>query len=205
VGVIFADSPRRVDEATARAVFQAAGEKVGHVAVFSDENIEEIAATASRIGADVVQLHGIRTASEVEEVRRRFRGKIWAVISVDPYAQLLPPEAADLARTADALLLDARVGRRSGGTGRTLNWEGLSASVSELGDEVELILAGGLTPENVAEAIGAMRPDVVDVSSGVEISPGVKGAEKMEAFAEAVGSASMVGGKPASPTRLDSE
>lgn len=204
VGVIFADSPRRVDEATARGVFEAAGDRVCHVGVFGDESIEDIAAIASEIGADIVQLHAASGAKDVDELRRKFRGRIWAVVSVDPDSHLLPPDTRDVAAAADALLLDARVGGTSGGTGRTLNWVALIASVAALSERTELILAGGLTPENVAAAIGAMRPDIVDVSSGVESSPGVKDARKMEAFAEAVRSASIVGRKAASPTRLES-
>ena len=205
VGVIFADSPRRVDETAARAVFEAAGNGVGHVAVFGDGSIEDIAARASEIGADIVQLHAASGATAVDELRRKFRGRIWAVVSVDPHSHSLPPEAGDLAAAADAVLLDARVGGRSGGTGRTLHWDALFASVADLSERTELILAGGLTPENVATAIGAMRPDVVDVSSGVESSPGVKDPQRMEAFAEAVRSASIVGENPALPTSLESE
>ena len=205
VGVILADSPRRVDEATARAVFEAAGDELGRVAVFGEESSENIAAKASRIGADVVQLHLASDASTVDEIRRQFRGKIWGVISIDPHSHILPAETTDLAAAADAVLLDARVGGRSGGTGRTLNWEALVASVAALSERTELILAGGLTPENVATAIRAMRPGVVDVSSGVESSPGVKDPFRMEAFAEAVRSASIVGEKPALPTSLGSE
>jgi phosphoribosylanthranilate isomerase len=186
-------------------VFEAAGDAVGHVAVFGDENIDDIAATASRIGADVVQLHAASGATAIAELRRKFRGKVWAVVSVDPYSHILPPETRDLAAAADGVLLDARVDGRSGGTGRTLNWEALLASVAALSGQAELILAGGLNPENVAKAIGALRPHFVDVSSGVESSPGIKDPRRMEAFAEAVRSASIVGEKPALPTSLGSE
>ena len=205
VGVILTDSPRRVDEDTARAVFEAAGDEVSHVAVFGDESVESIAGKASRIGADIVQLHSASGASAIDDLRRQFRGKIWAVISIDPDSRILPPEANDLAETADALLLDARIGGRSGGTGRTLNWGALIASAAALNDRTDLILAGGLTPENVATAIRAMRPEVVDVSSGVESSPGIKDRSRMEAFAEAVRSASIVGENPPLPTSLGSE
>lgn len=205
VGVIFADSPRQVDESTARAVFEAAGDEVGHVAVFGDVSIADISGTAARIGADTVQLHAVSDAWAVDALRRTFRGRIWAVVSLDPDSHVLPPETGDLAAAADALLLDARVGGRAGGTGHTLNWEALIASLAAFREQTELILAGGLTAENVSEAIGVLRPDIVDVSSGVESSPGVKDALRMEAFAEAVRSASIVGENPALPTSLDSE
>jgi phosphoribosylanthranilate isomerase len=205
VGVIFAESPRQVNDETARAVFEAAGNEVGHVAVFGEGVIADIALRASDIGADIIQLHTTSAARDVDELRRAFRGRIWAVISVDPNSNELPPEAADFAVAADGVLLDARVLGRSGGTGRPLHWHALVNSVAALGERTEVILAGGLNAENVAEAIGALRPDVVDVSSGVERSPGVKDALMMEAFAEAVRSASIVGENPALPTSLESE
>jgi phosphoribosylanthranilate isomerase len=205
VGVIFAESPRRVDVATARAVFEAAGGEVGHVAVFGDDDMEDIAARVSEIGADIVQLHAASGAAAVDELRRKFRGKIWAVVSVDPHSRVLPPETPGLGAAADAVLLDARVGGRSGGTGRKLNWEALIESVAALTERTEVILAGGLTAENVAEAISSLRPYVVDVSSSVERSPGVKDPLRMEAFAEAVRSASIVGENPRSSTSLGKE
>lgn len=195
--MIFAKSPRRVDDSTARAVFEAAGNEVGHVAVFGDQSNEDIAMRASEISADIVQIHAASGVRTLNELRRRFRGIIWAVVSLDPDSHLLPPKIGDLAAAADALLLDARVGGRSGGTGRALNWNALIESVAALSERTELILAGGLNAENVAAAIRALHPDVVDVSSGVETSPGVKDARRMEAFAEAVRSASIVGENPA--------
>jgi len=133
---------------------------------------ESIAGKASRIGADIVQLHSASGAPAIDDLRRQFRGKIWAVISIDPDSRILPPEANDLAETADALLLDARVGGRSGGTGRTLNWGALIASVGALNDQADLVLAGGLTPENVATAIRTMRPEVVDAMAGMADTAG---------------------------------
>lgn len=214
IGVIFAESSRKVDAATARIVFEAAGEQVGHVAVFGPASAVDIADKAARSGADTVQLHGTPDASTVAELRQKFRGEIWAVVSVDPDSDVVPREAAELAEVADALLLDTRVGGRSGGTGRTLRWERLSETVAPLRERTKVILAGGLTPENVAAAIRAMRPHIVDVSSGVEIAPGIKDAARMEAFAEAVRSASIIvgettypvsGGKTIRPSRMDSE
>lgn len=214
VGVIFAESPRQVDEATARLVFEAAGEQVGHVAVFGRASVDDIAAKATRAGADTVQLHGAQDASSVADLRKRFRGKIWAVVSLDADSDSLPREATELASAADALLLDARVGGRSGGTGRTLRWDRLAESIGRLRDRTELVLAGGLSAENVAAAIRAIRPHIVDVSSGVESSPGIKDFVRMEAFAEAVRSASIIvgegtytasEGKTIRPSRLESE
>jgi phosphoribosylanthranilate isomerase len=83
---------------------------------------------------------------------------------------------------APALLVDASVKGAYGGTGMTADWK----SAAELAKHIPLLLAGGLTPENVAEAVRQVRPWGVDVASGVESSPGVKNAAKMKAFVQAV-------------------
>jgi phosphoribosylanthranilate isomerase len=194
VGVIFADSARKVSEDTARAVFDAAGSSTKHVAVFGSEDpIDSIVERARRIGAQVLQLHRELEPAEIEGLRANFSGEIWAVVSVDPDADRLPRHAFDLADSADAILLDARIGNRSGGSGRPLAWSTLASDSTALSALRPIILAGGLKAENVGEAIRAMRPSVVDVSSGVEASPGVKDRPRMKAFAEAVRSASIVG------------
>jgi phosphoribosylanthranilate isomerase len=193
VGVIFAESPRRVNEGTARSVFDAAGKSVGHVAVFSGDDGAAIAAIARASGAGIVQVHGNPTQAVIEAIRKEFAGEIWAVVPVAPDATALPGSIVELAEAADALLIDARVPGKAGGTGRTLNWARLADHMGSVPQPTSIILAGGLTPENVGVAIDAMHPSAVDVSSGVEISPGVKDLLRMKAFAEAVRSASIVG------------
>lgn len=192
VGVIFTESPRKVSVDSARAVFEAAGRALGHVAVFGDESADDIAAKATDSGADIVQLHCRLGVSDIEALRKKFSGQIWAVISVEPNSDSLPVDAARMSDVADALLLDTRVGNRSGGTGKSFGWERLSDKISALRERAELVIAGGLNPDNVRDAIGFLAPDIVDVSSGVEISPGVKDPARMKAFAEAVRSASIV-------------
>lgn len=192
VGVIFTESPRKLSVDAARTVFEAAGRNLGHVAVFGDEGIDDIAAKAKDSDADVVQLHCRRGVGDVEALRKQFPGKIWAVISVDPSSDSLPDHAVRIADVADALLIDTRVGDRSGGTGKPFGWERLSDKILTLRERTELVIAGGLNPENVRDAIGFLAPDIVDVSSGVEVSPGVKDPARMKAFAEAVRSASIV-------------
>ena len=192
VGVIFAESPRKVSVESARAVFDAAGRELRHVAVFGDESADDIAAKTTDSGAGIVQLHCRRGVSDIEALRKKFSCRIWAVISVELNAGSLPDDAARMADVADALLLDTRIGDRSGGTGKPFAWERLSDKISALRERTELVIAGGLNPENVRDAIGFLAPDIVDVSSGVEISPGVKDPARMKAFAEAVRSASIV-------------
>lgn len=192
VGAIFTESPRTVSVESARAVFEAAGNELGHVAVFGDEKADDVAAKATDSGAGIVQLHCRRGASDIEALRKKISGQIWAVISVEPNSDSLPEDADQIADVADALLLDSRVGGRSGGTGTPFSWDRFSDAVERLRGRIELVVAGGLTPDNVRDAIGFLAPDIVDVSSGVEISPGVKDPAKMKAFAEAVRSASIV-------------
>jgi phosphoribosylanthranilate isomerase len=193
VGVIFAESPRKVSEETARSVFAAAGPDTRHVAVFGSESPATIAAIATRIRADVVQLHADPEGKVLDALRREFKGDIWAVVSLDPSQRSLPRSAFDVAGNADAILLDAQVGGTSGGTGRTLKWDDLRGDAARLAERGPVILAGGLRPENVGEAVRVLNPKVVDVSSGVESSPGVKDHTRMKAFAQAVASASIVG------------
>jgi phosphoribosylanthranilate isomerase len=121
----------------------------------------------------------------VARVRRRFGGQVWGVLRLD--APVLPPRAAGLFEAADAVLLDAKVaGQAGGGTGVALDWRGLAPALDRFRGGAPLVLAGGLRPENVAEAIGLIGPDVVDVASGVERAPGVKDHARMRGFADAV-------------------
>ncbi|MEO7502703.1 MAG: phosphoribosylanthranilate isomerase [Gemmatimonadaceae bacterium] len=201
VGAIFATSPRQIDEATALSVFGAAGSGIASVAVFSGGAIEDIAAVATRVSADVIQLHGDVGPATIEALRARFPGRIWAVASVDPDGALANPHLDELAREADAILFDTRVSGKTGGTGVTFNWTQLAATVERIRHETSVVLAGGLDAGNVAAAIRALQPDVVDVSSGVEAAPGIKDHSRMLAFAEAARSASIDGGKTTSSSQ----
>lgn len=198
VGAIFATSPRQVNERTASLVFSGAGAGVGKVAVVAGGAIEDIAAVAGRVSADVIQLHGDIGPATIEALRARFPGKIWAVVSVDPDGRSLDPHLRDLAEAADAILFDTRVSGIAGGTGVPFDWSRLAKTVDPIRDQTKIIVAGGLDAGNVAEAIRTLSPDIVDVSSGVEASPGIKDHSRMLAFAEAVRSASIDEGRTAS-------
>ena len=108
---------------------------------------------------------------------------VWAVARAD--GSLLLAWTEELFHVADAVLLDARVKGRLGGTGVALEWGMLADSVAALRGRTPVVLAGGLNPGNVAEAVRLLAPDVVDVSSGVESSPGIKDYAKMKAFFDA--------------------
>jgi phosphoribosylanthranilate isomerase len=182
LGAIFADGPRRVTPERAAAVFDTP-RVVYRVGVFGSATPEEIAAAADTARLDVVQLHADPSPTAVEAVRRAWTGRVWAVVRT---AGRLPPTAKALFELADAVLLDARVDGRLGGTGVALPWDEVARELDAARGRATLVLAGGLTPENVGAAIAALAPDVVDVSSGVEVAPGVKDHGRMRLFAEAV-------------------
>jgi len=189
VGVIFAGGPRMLTREAAHDVLANVPDQVRRVGVFADQSATEIARIAKDLELDVVQLHGASPADQVEAVRQVFAGEIWRVVRVNTdglSADLMANGAG-----ADAILLDAHIGgSTSGGTGVTLPWAELAADVGGLRGRVKIVLAGGLRAENVRLAIATLGPDVVDVSSGVEASPGVKDHERMRAFRDAVTHAS---------------
>ena len=185
VGVVFADSPRRVDAAGARVVLEPVRGVAAAVGVFGPDAADTIVRTATDAGVDVIQLHGDPSAGDVAEVQRSFHGAVWAACRVRDGR--VPPDVEVLADAADAIVLDAFHGAALGGTGMTLDWDAVAPSLVALRRRrASLILAGGLRPTNVARAVSTIAPDVVDVSSGVERAPGVKDHLKMRAFIDAV-------------------
>lgn len=185
LGVIFAGGPRHLEPERARAVLgkvDATGPR--RVGVFATATPWEIADVAHAAEVDIVQLHGGASPEEVEAVRRAAGCAVWAVIRVG--ADGLPPEAPELFAAADAVVVDAMVQGRLGGTGVALPWERLAPSIAQAKGKGRLVVAGGLTPENVGQAVVALRPNVVDVSSGVESAPGIKDHQRMRAFRDAV-------------------
>ena len=138
-----------------------------------------------RLRLDVVQLHGDPDARTIEDLRRLWNGQVWAVQRVE--GSTIPSSALDLFDAADAVVLDARVPGKLGGTGVALDWKALRQKIeSYRARRARLVLAGGLRPENVSSAVDALHPDVVDVSSGVESRIGVKDHDRMRAFRDAV-------------------
>lgn len=185
IGVVFAGGPRRQDDAGAAAIFGAVPATVGRVGVFGAESSEAIAARARALGLRAVQLHGDPRAADVRAIRAVWPGEIWAALRVS--GTELPPYADELFGAADAVLLDARADGALGGTGVALAWNEIAEAVAALrGTGARLVLAGGLRSENVAVAVRALHPDVVDVSSGVESTVGIKDAGRMRAFRDAV-------------------
>jgi phosphoribosylanthranilate isomerase len=172
-------SPRYVSPTDAAQIAGRMPEHVTCVGVFVNEPApEDVERVAREAGLKVVQLHG----DETPEYCRSLRG-LTTVKALRVRADFEVESAA--AFDTDAILLDAYVAGERGGTGHTFDWT-LAARARER--VPRLFLAGGLTPDNVAAAVAAVRPYAVDVCSGVETAPGRKSAELMRRFVEAVGS-----------------
>jgi indole-3-glycerol phosphate synthase / phosphoribosylanthranilate isomerase len=178
IGFVFwAKSPRAVSPAAARAIAATLPPFVLRVGVFVDAEPEEMRRVADEVGLDLVQLHGSETPEMVARAPRR------AVKAIRVGPGFRPEDALRYGAAAAALLLDTRVDGALGGTGQTFDWS-LVRPVRE--GTAFVVLAGGLTPDNVGEAIATVRPDGVDVSSGVESAPGKKDPAKVRAFVDAV-------------------
>lgn len=168
--VFYAGSPRCVTPEAARAIVAALPPFVTSVGLFVNEAPARVRQVAEVCGLDVIQLHGDETPEQCDFAPRR----TIKALRVQDAASLAGHEQF---RTA-ALLLDAFVPGTYGGTGESFNWQ-LAAEVAR---QRPVILAGGLAPENVAEAVRCVRPYAVDVSSGVESAPGHKDPAKVAAF-----------------------
>ena len=182
LGVIFAGGPRERTPVEARATL--AGRRARRVGVFASQSEAEIGDIASTVGLHVVQLHGEPDPDRIRAVRAATGLEIWAVVRTAD--GVLPEHVDDVADVSDALLIDALVPGVLGGTGRVIPWARLGESLDAMTVGHRIVLAGGLTPENVADAISYVSPMIVDVSSGVESAPGVKDPARIRAFIAAV-------------------
>jgi phosphoribosylanthranilate isomerase len=160
-----------------------AGRRARKVGVFSTQSEDAIATLVEMVGLQVVQLHADADGERVQRVRAATGAEVWAVIRTAD--GVLPDGVEALCEAADALLIDALAPGHLGGSGKTLPWDRLGESLDELDYHPRIVLAGGLTAENVAEAIDLVGPSIVDVSSGVESSPGVKDHARIRAFVAA--------------------
>jgi phosphoribosylanthranilate isomerase len=187
VGLVFASSPRWVSPDQARAVAEALPPLVSAVGVFVDEAPETINRVAERVGLDLVQLHGDEPPEAVSKVDRPVvkafgvRGSDWTD-EVRAWLNGLP----EVGRLA-GLLLDAHDAAARGGTGKRFRWDWVTEAraAGKLTGLPPLFLSGGLDPRNVGDAIDVVQPWAVDVSSGVESSPGIKDIRKIAEFIRA--------------------
>jgi phosphoribosylanthranilate isomerase len=172
VGFVFAGSSRQVAPSLVREVVPVVPNGLLTVGVFVDESPARVVEIVQSCGLDAAQLHGRETPSDARWIRSRI-GTVFKAFSAGSPGLA---QAADYG--ADAVIVDSPVG---GGSGQAYDW----LLASQLPPDLRLILAGGLTPDNVAEAIDAAWPWGVDVASGVEREPGIKDPNKIVSFIEA--------------------
>lgn len=193
VGFVFAPSPRQVTAAQVAAITPHLPSHVERVGVFHSRDAEQIAAIAIEAGLTAVQLHGALDLPLAQRLAEEFKGSVriiqtlhWTVDQPSPSdaispatespAALLTAQIERIARLgfADRILIDSKVGAATGGTGVAFDWASARALFASAPSGVHLIVAGGLNAENVAHAIAQLKPWGVDVSSGIESSPGRK-------------------------------
>jgi len=192
IGLVFAPhSPRRLSLPQARELRALVPDGIGVVALCMDQRLDEVRAIADAVQPDVLQFHG----EEDEPFTTQFSLPFWKTIAMGEAGIDL---AHELSRFPDAaaFLLDGHGAGEQGGSGKSFDWTRVPREVDK-----PILLAGGLTADNVGLAIATAKPWGVDVSSGIESAPGVKGAEKMRAFVAAVRAADAVASR--SPLRDD--
>ncbi|MFB6109902.1 MAG: phosphoribosylanthranilate isomerase [Halodesulfurarchaeum sp.] len=174
------DSPREIDPGRARSIFERVPPFVSTVLVTMPASVERAEERIGQVGPDAVQVHGGLSPEAVAELATR---DVTVIAAVDHDEDRIEAYAT----AADALLVDSTDEAGAGGTGRTHDWDATRA-LAQL--DVPLVLAGGLTPENVAEAVETVEPYAVDAASGVEAEPGRKDPDRVRSF---VGAATGVG------------
>ena len=179
----FPPSPRFLTPGDARELGARADGRIGKVGVFVDAEDAAIAEAVAAARLDAIQLHGAETAKRTAQVRARFGLPVWKVVSVASAADVA--KANGYAGAADFILFDAKTPKGAalpGGMGLAFDW----SLVAGWKGPLPWGLAGGLTPDNVAEAVRLSGAGLVDTSSGVESAPGVKDRDKIAAFCAAV-------------------
>jgi phosphoribosylanthranilate isomerase len=186
IGLNFYDkSSRHIEIATAVKICSVVPSRVSRVGVFVNSPLEVVEQLSAQLSLDWIQLHGDESPEFVSAlgsrpIIRAFRFGQSGAEEIQEYLDACRQHD----RLPDAILVDASQGDQYGGTGQTLDWSAVNGSRHVFGD-LPWILAGGLTPFNVADAIRAARPNAVDVASGVETKPPAKDAILVRAFLNA--------------------
>lgn len=170
--VLWPGSPRRVNVARTMALVRDLPPEVTPVGVFVQPDRDEITRAVEQAGIRVAQVHGVGDTTLAADLHC----EVWFATSLEGDG-IAPSVTGDY-----TVLLDAHDAERYGGTGCTIDW----TRAARVAARRRVLLAGGLTPANVAEAVRHVRPYGVDVASGIETSPGVKDADAMRAFVAAV-------------------
>ena len=174
-------SPRYVTPQQIRAVVEQLLVQVDRIGVFADATIEEISQIVADTNLSAVQLHGNESSEFCEKLRQSLPG-----VEIVKALRVKTPECLDRAATyakcVDTLLLDAYHPQLLGGTGKTLDW----VTLQQFRPTCPWLLAGGLTPDNVLDALRELQPSGIDLSSGVERSPGDKDLDKVVQLFETI-------------------
>lgn len=182
IGFIFYDqSPRFISNPAAAAIVtelnqSLRGEKMWKVGVFVNPTLDQLSETIRTVSLTHVQLHGLESIEFCEQVRSRFP-KLKVLKAVR-----LGTEESIQSFPVDFELLDHAGPNAWGGTGQTVSWSAAQQWKSSKASPLPFFLAGGITASNVKEAVEQLRPDGIDLSSGVEDAPGIKSESKMKAF-----------------------
>ena len=196
VGFIFVPSARRIQVAWAAQIVAALPAEIEKIGVFVNETPQRVAEMAEGVGLTGVQLHGDEPAYQIPQFRRavghrRIIKTLQArQLLMAGYGIALVEEYLQHTESLDAILLDSGSPEARGGTGKPFDWRLAVPLVSRIRAEMPVIIAGGLNPENVGEAIRLFQPWGVDVASGVEREAGKKDEAKLRAFTAAVRTAS---------------
>jgi phosphoribosylanthranilate isomerase len=198
--VFFPPSPRHLSLETAGDLGKRAGRRAMKVALTVDADDATLENVVAVLKPDILQLHGHETVARLRDVRQKFGLQVMKAMPVEGAADLasLPGYAA----VADRILFDARPPKgatRPGGLGAVFDWHVLE----NLALELPFMVSGGLTPDNVAEAVRVTQAGGVDVSSGVERAPGVKDVEMIRAFISAARASSLPSPLPVYGERSD--
>ena len=179
IGLVFYEkSPRFVSNEQAARICQIIPAFVSRVALFKDADQAVVESVLAQVDIDLLQFHGSETPGYCEQFNRPYIKAI-GMRGVEHDADFLI-SSAETFQSARALLLDGHAPGEAGGAGESFDWAAIS------GIDKPVVLAGGLTVENVRQAIDLMHPYAVDVSSGIESSPGIKDKDKVAAFMEQV-------------------
>jgi phosphoribosylanthranilate isomerase len=183
LGFIFAPSKRRITAEKAQEIIAQLPPQIEKIGVFMDQSVDEIIRHVMQVDLTGVQLHGEESPLEIwsylPPARREHLRIIKSFIIHEAFAIRLELAMKATAEVVNAWLLDS-----GAGSGKTFDWEAARKQLA--GRQGRFIIAGGLTPENVSEALGLFHPWGVDVVSGVEHEPGRKDSRKMQAFVQAV-------------------
>lgn len=185
VGFVFAESKRRVTVEEAARITPYLPARIEKIGVFVDTGYDELVKTVEAAQLTGLQIHSIGEARLTARLRQRFGGG-FRITQVVHYQQGLEEQLRQAQRdpASDGVVIDSRTPTLLGGTGQRYDWQAARGSLASAASGLRLIVAGGLNPENVGEAIATLHPWGVDVASGVESAPGKKDPEKVRAFVE---------------------